>query len=130
MKRLSLMVVLVIAVVVALYVPMAQAEQKPLVTNDSGSILTDRLPVLPENNVVQQSVVTSTESITPTVMYMQMGGDPGIASVLARTNGAKAAAAALGIELHEQYSSWDQQKMIDAFKEAIAANPDWRRSLP
>src|SRR5204862_1912475 len=52
------------------------------------------------------------------VMYMQMGGDAGAPSVLARTNGAKAAAAALGIEMHEQYSSWDQQKMIDAFKQA------------
>lgn len=58
------------------------------------------------------------------VIYMQMGGDAGAPSVLARTNGAKAAAAALGIELHEQYSSWDQQKMIDAFKQAIAASPD------
>jgi simple sugar transport system substrate-binding protein len=58
------------------------------------------------------------------VMYMQMGGDAGAPSVLARTNGAKAAAAALGIELHEQYSSWDPQKMIDAFKQAIAAKPD------
>jgi simple sugar transport system substrate-binding protein len=125
MKRLSLMAVLVIAVVVALYVPMAQAEQKPIVTNDSGSILTDRLPILSENNVVYPSVATTQAVVTPTlVMYMQMGGDPGIASVLARTNGAKAAAAALGIELHEQYSSWDQQKMIDAFKEAIAAQPD------
>jgi simple sugar transport system substrate-binding protein len=58
------------------------------------------------------------------VMYMQMGGDAGAPSVLARTNGAEAAAAALGIELHEQYSSWDPQKMIDAFKQAIAAGPD------
>jgi len=58
------------------------------------------------------------------VMYMQMGGDAGAPSVLARTNGAKAAAAALGIELHEQYSSWDPQKMIEAFKQAIAASPD------
>ncbi len=61
---------------------------------------------------------------TKLVMYMQMGGDAGAPSVLARTNGAKAAAAALGIDLHEQYSSWDQQKMIDAFKQAIAAKPD------
>ncbi len=58
------------------------------------------------------------------IMYMQMGGDAGAPSVLARTNGAKAAAAALGIELHEQYSSWDQPKMLDAFKQAIAAKPD------
>ncbi|MCL4249123.1 MAG: substrate-binding domain-containing protein [Anaerolineae bacterium] len=58
------------------------------------------------------------------VMYMQMGGDPGIASVAARTSGAQAAAEALGIELVEQYSSWDQQKMIEAFRQAIAAQPD------
>ena len=60
----------------------------------------------------------------PIVIYMQMGGDKGIASVLARTTGAEAAAKALGIELHEQYASWDTKKMIDQFKEAIAAKPD------
>src|ERR1700676_1221877 len=60
----------------------------------------------------------------PIVVYMQMGGDRGIASVLARTTGAEAAAKALGIELHEQYASWDSKKMIDQFKEAIAAKPD------
>jgi len=56
--------------------------------------------------------------------YMQMGGTQGDASTLARTNGARAAAEALGIELHEQYSGWDQQTMIDQFTEALAANPD------
>jgi simple sugar transport system substrate-binding protein len=58
------------------------------------------------------------------VMYMQMGGTAGDASTLARTNGAKAAAAALNIKLVEQYSGWDPQKMIDQFKEAVAAKPD------
>ncbi|MBN1890662.1 MAG: substrate-binding domain-containing protein [Thermoflexales bacterium] len=58
------------------------------------------------------------------VVYMQMGGQQGDPSTLARTNGAKAAAAALNIKLIEQYSGWDSQKMIDQFKEAIAANPD------
>ena len=58
------------------------------------------------------------------VVYMQMGGNQGDPSTLARTNGAKAAAAALNIKLIEQYSGWDSQKMIDQFKEAIAANPD------
>jgi simple sugar transport system substrate-binding protein len=55
---------------------------------------------------------------------MQMGGQQGDPSTLARTNGAKAAAAQLGIKLIEQYSGWDSQKMIDQFKEAIAASPD------
>ncbi len=57
------------------------------------------------------------------VVYMQMGGNQGDPSTLARTNGAKAAAEALGIKLIEQYSGWDSQKMIDQFKEAIAAKP-------
>ncbi len=55
------------------------------------------------------------------VVYMQMGGTQGDASTLARTNGAKAAAADVGIKLVEQYSGWDPQKMIDQFKEALAA---------
>jgi simple sugar transport system substrate-binding protein len=58
------------------------------------------------------------------VVYMQMGGTDGDASTLARTNGARAAAEALGIELHEQYSGWDPQVMIDQFNEALAADPD------
>jgi simple sugar transport system substrate-binding protein len=58
------------------------------------------------------------------VVYMQMGGTQGDASTLARTNGARAAAEALGIELHEQYSAWDQQTMLDQFNEAMAASPD------
>ena len=51
------------------------------------------------------------------VIYMQMGGTQGDPTTLARTNGAKAAAEALGIELHEQYSSWDQQAMLNQFSE-------------
>jgi len=58
------------------------------------------------------------------VIYMQMGGTPGDASTLARTNGARAAAAANHVKLIEQYSKWDQQTMIDQFKQALAAKPD------
>jgi len=58
------------------------------------------------------------------VVYMQMGGTQGDASTLARTNGAEAAAKALNIKLIEQYSGWDPNKMIDQFKQAMAANPD------
>jgi simple sugar transport system substrate-binding protein len=57
-------------------------------------------------------------------VYMQMGGNAGDPSTLARTNGAKAAAANLGVKLVEQYSGWDSQKMIDQFKQAVAAKPD------
>lgn len=58
------------------------------------------------------------------VVYMQMGGLQGGGATLARTNGARAAAEALGIELIEQYSGWDQQAMIDQFNEALAADPE------
>lgn len=58
------------------------------------------------------------------VVYMQMGGTQGDSSTLARTNGARAAAEALGITLVEQYSGWDQVTMIDQFRQAMAADPD------
>jgi simple sugar transport system substrate-binding protein len=63
-------------------------------------------------------------STQPTItVYMQMGGAQGDPSTLARTNGAKAAAKALGIKLIEQYSGWDPDIMIKQFKEALAATP-------
>jgi simple sugar transport system substrate-binding protein len=58
------------------------------------------------------------------VIYMQCGGTQGDGATLARTNGARAAAAAMNVKLIEQYSKWDQQTMIDQFKQALAANPD------
>jgi simple sugar transport system substrate-binding protein len=58
------------------------------------------------------------------VIYMQMGGTQGDGATLARTNGAEACAALYGVKLIEQYSKWDQQTMIDQFKQAFAANPD------
>ncbi len=65
-----------------------------------------------------------TEAQDTIVIYMQMGGQEGQPSVLARTTGARMAAEHLGIELHEQYSGWDPQVMIEQFREAIAAGPD------
>jgi len=57
-------------------------------------------------------------------IYMQMGGTEGDPSTLARTNGAKAAAEHFGVKLIEQYSGWQPEKMINQFKEALAASPD------
>jgi simple sugar transport system substrate-binding protein len=56
-------------------------------------------------------------------MYIQMGGASGDGATLARENGAKAAAAALGISLKAQYSQWDPGTMINQFKDAVAAKP-------
>ena len=58
------------------------------------------------------------------VIYIQCGGTQGDGATLARTNGARAAAAQMNVKLIEQYSKWDQQTMIDQFKQAMAANPD------
>ncbi len=55
---------------------------------------------------------------------MQCGGTQGDGATLARTNGARAAAKANNVKLIEQYSKWDQQTMIDQFKQALAAKPD------
>lgn len=57
-------------------------------------------------------------------MYMQMGGNPGDGATLARQTGAAQAAAALGVDLKEQFSAWAPETMINQFKEAVAAKPD------
>ena len=57
-------------------------------------------------------------------IYMQMGGNPGGGATLPRTNGAKAAAAAFGADLIEQYSGWLPEQMLNQFREALAADPD------
>src|SRR5262252_7809242 len=56
-------------------------------------------------------------------MYFQMGGNPGDGSTLPRTNGARAAAAAFGVKLNEQYSGWQPETMLNQFREALAASP-------
>jgi simple sugar transport system substrate-binding protein len=58
------------------------------------------------------------------VMYMQMGGNPGDGATLARQTGAKEAAEALGVDLKSQFSAWAPEKMIEQFKEAMAAKPN------
>jgi simple sugar transport system substrate-binding protein len=57
------------------------------------------------------------------VMYMQMGGNAGDGATLARQTGAAEAAAALGVDLKEQFSAWAPETMINQFKEAVAAQP-------
>jgi simple sugar transport system substrate-binding protein len=57
-------------------------------------------------------------------MYMQMGGNAGDGATLARQTGAAQAAAALGVQLNEQFSAWAPETMINHFKEAVAAQPD------
>src|ERR1041384_8480770 len=56
-------------------------------------------------------------------MYFQMGGNAGDRATLPRTNGARAAAAALGVNLKEQYSGWQPETMLSQFREALAASP-------
>jgi len=57
-------------------------------------------------------------------MYMQMGGNAGDGATWARTNGALAAADAFGIKVIEQYSAWQPEKMLEHFRQALAAKPD------
>jgi simple sugar transport system substrate-binding protein len=57
-------------------------------------------------------------------IYMQMGGNPGDGATLARQTGAAAAAKALGVDkLNAQFSAWAPEKMIEQFKQALAAKP-------
>lgn len=57
-------------------------------------------------------------------IYMQMGGNAGDGATLARQTGAAQAAKALGVDqLNEQFSAWAPEKMIEQFKQALAAKP-------
>ena len=56
-------------------------------------------------------------------IYMQMGGNAGDASTLARQTGADAAAKGLGAQLNAQFSTWAPETMIQQFKQALAAKP-------
>lgn len=57
-------------------------------------------------------------------IYMQMGGNPGDGATLARQTGAAAAAKALEVSsLNEQFSGWAPEKMLEQFKQAMAARP-------
>ena len=58
------------------------------------------------------------------VMYFQMGGTQGGGATLPRTNGARAAAEAFGVDLREQYSKWSPETMLDQFRQAQASSPD------
>ena len=96
----------------------------------AGAALAGCCPAPAEKEVVVTQLVekegepaSADEELT---VYMQMGGQQGDPSTLARTNGAKAAAEDLGIKLIEQYSGWDSQTMIEQFKEAIAAEHEKR----
>lgn len=57
-------------------------------------------------------------------MYFQMGGNPGDTATLARELGAREAARVLKVNLIEQHSGWDPQKMLVQAGEALAAAPD------
>ena len=81
-------------------------------------------PPVVQTVIVPVTVAPAAPAGKQIVIYMQMGGQQGDGATLARTNGAKAAAAALGVKLVEQYSGWDPQTMIDQFKQAVAAKPD------
>ena len=57
-------------------------------------------------------------------IYFQMGGNPGDAATLARELGARDAARILNVDLIEQHSGWDPQRMVVQANEALAAQPD------
>ena len=53
-----------------------------------------------------------------------MGGNPGGPATLARELGARDAARVLDIQLIEQHSGWNPQRMLQQANEALAALPD------
>jgi simple sugar transport system substrate-binding protein len=111
---------------ILLVIPLVLAACAPAAPAQPGQVEVEVTKIVKETVVVPGAAAEATEAPAgkQLVVYMQMGGQQGDPSTLARTNGAVAAAQALNIKLIEQYSGWDSQKMIDQFKEAIAAQPD------
>lgn len=56
-------------------------------------------------------------------IWFDLGGPVGESYVTVVQNGAKQAAEDLGVELRLVYSDWQPQKMIENFKQAVAAKP-------
>ncbi|MCR9235626.1 MAG: substrate-binding domain-containing protein [Alphaproteobacteria bacterium] len=57
-------------------------------------------------------------------IYMQLGGNPGGPATLARELGARDAARVLDVNLIEQHSQWNPQRMLQQANEALAGAPD------
>jgi len=119
MKRIfSILAVLLVATLILSACGAPAATQAPAAPATSA-------PVVTSAPAATQGAAPAAAAAGPQLLvYMQMGGTQGDGSTLARTNGARAAAVAFNIKLVEQYSGWDNQKMIDQFKEAVAAKPD------
>jgi simple sugar transport system substrate-binding protein len=120
MKRIFNIVTVLMAVTMLLSACGAPATAAPAAA--PANTQAPAAPAMPADTAAPAAVAPAAG--TQLVIYMQMGGTAGDASTLARTNGAEAAAKAFGVKLVEQYSGWDPQKMIDQFKEAVAAKPD------
>ncbi|MCP4380652.1 MAG: substrate-binding domain-containing protein [Hyphomicrobiales bacterium] len=71
------------------------------------------------------TAATSQEAVdSGMTIYFQMGGNPGDTATLARELGARDAARVLKVDLIEQHSGWNPQKMLTQANEALAGQPD------
>ena len=126
MKRTFNLLAIVLVATLVLTACSSAATPAPAMPASTQKVVTQVVTAPPVMQTVEVPVTVAAP--TPTgkqlVIYMQMGGNQGDPSTLARTNGAEAAAKALNIKLIEQYSGWDPNKMIDQFKQAMAASPD------
>ena len=126
MKRvLNLMAILIVATLVLTSCGTPAKTEAPVAPATSAATTAPVAPAVTAAPASTQGAAPAASLAAPSLtIYMQMGGTQGDGSTLARTNGARAAAAAFNIKLVEQYSGWDNQKMIDQFKQAVAAKPD------
>jgi len=74
--------------------------------------------------MVTSSVMAQEAVDSGMTIYFQMGGNPGDAATLARELGARDAARIMNVDLIEQHSGWDPQRMVVQANEALAAQPD------
>jgi simple sugar transport system substrate-binding protein len=124
MKRIANLLAVVLAATLVLTACGAPTTAAPATTAPVVAAPATTAPVTAAPAATEGAAPAAPTGAPQLLVYMQMGGTEGDGSTLARTNGARAAAAAFNIKLVEQYSGWDNQKMIDQFKQAVAAHPD------
>jgi simple sugar transport system substrate-binding protein len=124
MKRNTLLTILSLVAILLVIAACAQTPATTQAPADEAAPKVEEQEKPAEEAEAKKEAPQEAQAQEEILIYMQMGGNQGDPSTLARTNGAKAAAADLGIKLVEQYSGWDPQKMIEQFKEAVAASPD------
>jgi simple sugar transport system substrate-binding protein len=93
-------------------------------TEDAEEAETEDAEETETKEVVAGEVVSSESIFEGIEIWLDTGGPPGCSYGTVIYNGAKAAEEAFGCDIEYLYSDWSPEKMLENFKNAVAASPD------